>query len=143
MNDDVETVEVPDMRPPEGMQLVGFRMPYMPDMTVYDWDSKDVRFWMPRAIMLLQAGMLLCDNEIVDAVSQWLATEESKRTDQALNDLKDIETATVEIFGKLLMVSFGKAWQDISVDNGKECIRMEFDPSAEKASMTFTKEDFK
>ena len=135
------------MQAAAGTAIVGFRMPYVPDMTVYDWDSGSIRFWMPRAIMLMQAAMLVMDNDTMFAVQKWLETEEGKRTKKALKDIKRMESRILAEHGRSLFVSFGKAWHDISVDNGKEAIRMKMDlPESDgtpgRGTMTFTREDF-
>ena len=147
MNADPDLVEVPAMQLADGRAIVGFRIPYMPDITRYEWDSRDIESWMPRAVMLMQAAMLVLDNDTMFAVHKWLETEQGKRTKKALNALKRMEARILAEHGKSLFVSFGRAWQDISIDNGKECIRMEMDlPESDgkpgRGTMTFTREDF-
>ena len=131
----------------EKIEVVGLRMPYVPEMTVYNWDSSSIQFWMPRAVMLMQAAMLVMDNDTMFAVQKWLETEESKRTKKALKDIKRREARILAEHGRTLFVSFGKWWHDISIDNGKEAIRMEMDlPESDgkpgRGTMTFTREDF-
>ena len=148
MNADPDVVEVPAMQLADGKAIVGFRMPYVPDMTVYDWDSRDILSWLPRAIMLMQAAMLVMDEDTMLAVQKWLETEEGKRTKKALKDIKRMESRILAEHGDSLFVSFGKMRHDISVDNGKEAIRMQMElPESNgtdmvRSTVTFTREDF-